>query len=314
MSIIMLLPAYKSYIWGGNKLKKDFGMKSDEPVIAEAWELSCHPDGQSVIRSGMRSGETLRSFIEEEGPGVLGRNCERFRDFPILIKLIDANDALSVQVHPDDAFARKYENQYGKTEMWYVIDCEPGATLYFGFKRRVSKDEFRSHIEDGTLIDILNEVPVRKGDTFFIEAGTVHAIGKGIVIAEIQQNSNVTYRVYDYGRVDAEGNLRELHIDKALECATLGPAKTETDFGGHLASCGCFTVDCFSINSETVRETAGTDSFRCILVTDGEGEIRCGGEKERLNKGDCAFITAGSGEYEVSGNLTFLRTYVPEQK
>ncbi len=311
MSILMLSPACKSYIWGGTKLKKEFHKQSKDATIAETWELSCHKDGPSIIKDGPDAGKTLKEYIDEKGPNVLGANCARFEEFPILIKLIDARDELSVQVHPDNAFAKKHEHQYGKTEMWYVIDCEPGAFLYFGLKRKVSKDEFLRHIEANTLGEILNAVPVHKGDTFFIAAGTIHAIGKGIVIAEIQQNSNVTYRVYDYGRRGADGKTRELHVDKALACAKLEPPHISYTFGGHLAQCDCFIVDRFSVQSGTMQGNAGTESFQSLLVTDGEGELCCNGEKKHLRKGDCVFLEAGSGLYTVTGSLTFLRTFIP---
>lgn len=248
MSILRLSPACKSYLWGGNKLKKEFHKSFSGPILAETWELSCHPDGPSTIVSGVHKGQTLREYLTEAGSQALGTNCARFEDFPILIKLIDASKELSVQVHPNNAYAKKNEHQYGKTEMWYVIDCEPGAFLYYGLKKHVSKEEFRQHIADNTLDQILNAVSVHKGDTFFIAAGTIHAIGKGIVIAEIQQNSNVTYRVYDYGRIGADGKPRDLHVDKALDVAHLEPPHMDYSFGGHLAqvwAAALFLADVF---------------------------------------------------------------------
>lgn len=205
MAIVKLKPAFKDYIWGGKKLVEEYGKEFQGERLAESWELSCHPDGESVIASGEYAGKTLSAYIREKGFGILGRNCRRFSDFPILIKLIDAHDNLSVQVHPDNGYALRNEGQYGKTEMWYIVDCEPGAFLYYGFSRPVSEEEFRRRIADNTLLEVLNRVDVQKGDVLFIESGTIHAIGKGIVIAEIQQNSNITYRVYDYGRVGADG-------------------------------------------------------------------------------------------------------------
>ncbi len=311
MPIFKLSPAFKSYIWGGDRLKKEFHKSFFGPILAESWELSCHPDGPSMIASGEYAGRSLPDYLAEQGTQELGTNCERFADFPVLIKLIDARQDLSVQVHPSDAYARSHENQNGKTEMWYVIDCEPGAFLYMGLKKRISKEEFRRHIEENTLDQILNPVPVHKGDMFFIEAGTIHAIGKGIVIAEIQQNSNVTYRVYDYGRVGADGKPRELHIEKALEVARLEPPCVNSRFGGHLAQCEYFTVDRFDMQSGTIQGIVGTDSFHSLLVVDGEGEVVCGEEKQPVRKGDCLFLSAGSGAYTVTGSLTMLRTSIP---
>ena len=217
-----LIPPIKDYIWGGTKLREEFGKESGLERLAESWELSCHKDGVSVISGGEFDGMTLSEFVEEH-PEALGKNCGRFEFFPVLIKLIDARDDLSVQVHPDDDYAMRVEGGYGKTEVWYVIDCEEGAELIYGFAEETDSDTFRRAIEEGTLLDIVNRVPVKKGDVFFIEAGTLHAIGKGILIAEIQQNSNTTYRVYDYGRLGADGKPRELHIDKALDVTRCTP-------------------------------------------------------------------------------------------
>ena len=205
MALLKLKPSFKDYLWGGHRLVDDYQKEYDGAILAESWELSCHPDGPSYIVNGEHAGKTLREFIETEGKEVLGTNCERFEDFPILAKFIDARDSLSIQVHPDDAYALKYEGQYGKTEMWYVMDCEPGAYLYYGFNREVSAEEFAERIEKETLEEVLYKVEVHKGDVLFIEARTLHAICKGILIAEIQQNSNLTYRIYDYGRVGADG-------------------------------------------------------------------------------------------------------------
>ena len=214
MALLKLKPSFKDYLWGGHRLVDHYYKEYDGEILAESWELSCHPDGPSYIANGTYTGMTLRQFIEKEGKEVLGTNCAKFEDFPILAKFIDARDHLSIQVHPDNSYALQNEGQYGKTEMWFVMDCEPGSYLYFGFQKEISKEEFAERIANDTLTEVLNKVEVQKGDSFFIEAGTLHAIGKGILIAEIQQNSNLTYRVYDYNRKDAQGNTRELHIDK----------------------------------------------------------------------------------------------------
>lgn len=311
MAIIKLSPACKSYLWGGNRLKTEFNKSYSGSVLAETWELSCHPDGASTIVSGEYAGKTLSEYLKIAGNDVLGTNCSRFDDFPILIKLIEAQKPLSVQVHPNNAYAKKHEHQFGKTEMWYVIDCEPDAFLYYGLKKTVTKEEFRKHIENNTLDEILNAVKVHKGDMFFIPSGTIHAIGKGIVIAEIQQNSNVTYRVYDYGRVGADGKPRELHIDKALDVAKLEKANTNLDFKGHLAQSDCFTVDKFSVQCGTVQGNVGADSFQSLLVVDGEGELICDNEKQIIKKGDSIFLPAGSGKFSVTGSFTLLRTSIP---
>lgn len=213
MNTIELKPACKDYLWGGEKLRDNYGIDSPLHPLAEAWMLSCHPDGPNMVVSGPHAGKTFPAYIEAVGRGCLGADCEAFSDFPILIKLIDAKGDLSIQVHPSDDYALAHEHQLGKTEAWYVMDCDEGATLYYGFRHQIGKEELARRAQDGTLTDVLNAVPVEKGDLFFIPSGTIHAIRKGILVAEIQENSNVTYRVYDYGRTGADGKPRQLHLD-----------------------------------------------------------------------------------------------------
>lgn len=209
----------------------EFGKEYDGDKLAETWELSCHPDGPSYVANGEYAGETLSEYILMEGKKVTGTHSRHYSQFPLLIKFIDAKDDLSIQVHPDDEYAMKNEGQYGKTEMWYIVDCEEGASLYYGFSREVSKAEFEERIKNKTLLEVLNKVEVHKGDVLFIEPGTIHAIGKGNLIAEIQENSNVTYRVYDYGRKDANGKERDLHIEKALQVTKRVPILRKKSFG-----------------------------------------------------------------------------------
>lgn len=301
MNILKLTPSCKDYLWGGSRLRSDFGIKSDLNPLAEAWVLSCHPDGPSYLPDGT----TLAEYIAAH-PGCLGTDCEKFEQFPILIKFIDAKNNLSIQVHPSNEYALKNEHQYGKTEMWYVLDCEPGAYLYYGFDREISKEEFQERIKNNTLTEVLNAVPVHKGDCFFIPSGTLHAICKGIVIAEVQQNSNVTYRVYDYGRVGADGKPRALHVERALD-VTLRTLPVKHDFGSHLAQCEYFTVDA---RNGAFEGTADEKSFVSLLITDGEGELICGGETVAVKKGDSFFLPAGSGSYTVHGTCQTLSTRV----
>ena len=202
-------------------------------------------------------------------PGCLGTDCDKFEQFPILTKFIDAKNNLSIQVHPSNDYALKNEHQYGKTEMWYVLDCEPGAYLYYGFDHEISKAEFEERIKNNTLTEVLNAVPVHKGDCFFIPSGTLHAICKGIVIAEVQQNSNVTYRVYDYGRVGADGKPRALHVAKALD-VTLRTPPVKHDFGSHLAQCEYFTVDA---RKGAFADAVDEKSFVSLLITEGRGHL-----------------------------------------
>ncbi len=307
MEILKLKPAYKDYIWGGTKLKTSYNKKFEGGRLAECWELSCHPDGPSVIGDGEFKGRTLREYIEKKGKSVLGSNCLIFDDFPILIKFIDAKDNLSIQVHPNNIYALENENQYGKTEAWYVLEAEPGAFLYYGFKYEISKDEFRRRVNEGTLTEVLNAVPVKKGDSFYIPAGTIHAIGKDIVIAEIQQSSNVTYRVYDYGRIGLDGRPRELHIDKAIEVTRLMPPEKKYNFGGHLIRSLYFTID---IIEAPYSGFCDDESFTSVLVTEGSGKLESSESSLEIQKGDSLFIPAGIGKYMVSGNAKALQTRI----
>lgn len=321
MKAIKLNPAFKDYLWGGTKLRDEYGKKCDLDKVAESWELSCHKDGCSVVADGEYAGLTLPQYIEKAGKAVLGTDCEKFEYFPILIKLIDAKQNLSVQVHPDNDYAMRVEGEYGKTEMWYVVDCEPGTGLLYGFKHEISKEEFRRRIEDNTLLEVTNRVEVHPGDVFFIEAGTLHAIGEGILIAEIQQNSNTTYRVYDYGRVGADGKPRQLHIEKAIDVTRLAPAtrpcgrpqaKPEAFDGGSvlpLASCDYFTVKEMEVTSHAAL-MADEKSFHSLLLLDGSLTLSMGGEKLEMEKGASVFVPAGSGAYTLTGKGRLILTTV----
>ena len=317
MSILKLKPACKDYIWGGHRLVDEYGVDYDGPVLAEAWELSCHKDGPSIIEGGEYSGKTLTEYIDIVGREVLGTHCRRFREFPILTKFIDAKDNLSIQVHPSNAYALQHEGQYGKTEMWYIIDAEPGAFLYYGFKREVTKEEFEERIKDNTLLGVLNAVEVHKGDTIFIESGTLHAIGKGILLAEIQQNSNVTYRIYDYGRVGADGKKRDLHIEKALAVTNRIPIVRNGSIDyPHIADCDYFTVDKLNLDGKLTYRVQGTvydTSFLSILILDGQGIISCKGEKVNYKKGDSIFLPANSGDWQIEGTCDALLTTIRDK-
>ena len=254
---LLLEPAFKDYIWGGNRLKTDFGKDTDMTPLAESWELSCHPDGPAVIKNGKWAGRTLAEYLKAH-PQHLRAEADGNTEFPLLIKLIDAQRALSIQVHPNDEYARREENSFGKTEMWYVVDAEPDAGIYYGFKKEISREQMEEAIKANTLTDELNWVNAKKGDVFFIPAGTVHAIGAGLLIAEVQQSSNLTYRVYDYGRLGADGKPRQLHIKKALDVALreppvhpVGPTKpAEQVEGGEIQSLVC--CDRFDVSTVTV--------------------------------------------------------------
>ena len=315
---LLLKPSIKDYLWGGTKLKTEYGYQTDCDIAAEAWVLSCHKDGADVVRNGEYAGKTLADVLAIWGNDALGSRAAAFAYFPLLIKLIDAKQKLSVQVHPDDDYALSHEGEYGKTEMWYVVDCEEGAQLIYGFDREVSKEELERRIKDNTLTEICNFVPVHKGDVFFIEAGTLHAIGEGILIAEVQQNSNTTYRVSDYGRLGADGKPRPLHIEKAVEVTKrqkpaipygkVGKTVT-TDYGTvrDLAACPFFTAKVIGLNGTfSCKEE---DSFLSLLIL--EGNARLEGETETLTvqKGDSVFVPARE-KVQISGNAEILYSYV----
>lgn len=301
---LLLKPVIKDYIWGGTRLKTEFGFKTDKDIAAEGWMLSCHKDGTNTVLNGVYEGKPLDEVLTLWG----------LKDkFPILIKLIDAKDRLSVQVHPDNKYALENEGEFGKTEMWYVVDCEDGAQLIYGFKYKISKDEFEKRIKDNTLDEVMNYVPVKKGDVFFIKSGTLHAIGKGILIAEIQQNSNTTYRVSDYGRLGADGKPRELHIQKAVDVTlTDKPTVPYGDVGEtnnyeygterQLAACEYFKTAKLDLEGE--REINTENGFVSLLVLSGEINVKYDSGVVKAQKGGSIFIPQGlkvllSGRAEV---------------
>ena len=321
MGVYKLEPACKDYLWGGNRLRENFHIQDEKNPLAEAWVLSCHKDGESMLVLSPSERVSLPAFLRNN-PSFSGSLAEKFPVFPVLIKLIDAKLPLSVQVHPDDAYAEKREGGLGKTEMWLILEREEGAFLYYGFKKEYTKEEVRAAIEGQYLTDYLEKVPVEKGDVFFIPAGTVHAIGAGIVIAEIQENSNLTYRVYDYGRKDKNGKERELHIAKALDvmhCTPAGRGKTvdEEISGGcrRLASCPYFTVDrAFLREGEKLIKSVGKESFLSAILLNGQGKVQeeAGGRELSAEKGNSFFIPAGSGDVSFFGDGEWLFTYLSE--
>lgn len=318
MKIEKLTPAFKDYLWGGTKLRDVYHKPCDLEKAAESWELSTHPAGQSRLAGGEWDGMELGAYFAAN-PQVLGEHCQAFGSFPVLIKFIDALQPLSIQVHPSDGYALEVEHEYGKTEMWYVMDCEPGAFLYFGVNRQLDREELRRRIADNTVEEVLNRVEVHPGDVFFIESGTIHAIGAGILICEIQQNSNCTYRVYDYGRVGADGQPRELHVEKALAVSRLTPSDTADRQGApravpggeitRLASCKYFTTDRVKAESTLTLE-AGPESFLSLIVMEGSGRVKGPENTVDFQPGDSLFVPAASGRIEVSGPCTLAVTQV----
>lgn len=320
---IMLIPASKDYLWGGSRLNDEYNLGLPVYPLAEAWVCSTHPAGVSSLSIGEGLTELLATHPEFLGTHPLSITNGR-AELPILIKLIDAKKDLSVQVHPDDEYA-KTEGQWGKTEMWYVLSARPGSELIYGFNRDVTAEQVRSAIENGTIGEYLNHIHVHKDDLFFVEPGTVHAIGAGILLAEIQQSSNLTYRLYDYDRVDKNGKKRELHIDKALDVAKLTSSAMPRQpmrvlkYGAGCASelltrCKYFQVERLLLNTES-RKLAefqtGKNSFHALLCTDGCGNISgegLDGEGFNLNffKGDCVFVPAESIPLKLHGRAQLL--------
>lgn len=315
---LLLKAPIKDYLWGGQRLIDEFGFETESEKAAEAWMLSCHKDGDSIVKNGEFTGLTLQQTIEVWGEKSLGKKAADFTYFPILIKLIDAKDRLSVQVHPNDEYALANEGEYGKTEMWYVVDCDDDAKLIYGFNQDISQGEFLERINNNNLAPVCNFVPVKKGDVFFIEAGTMHAIGKGILIAEVQQNSNTTYRVSDYGRLGADGKPRQLHIKQAVEVTkTHKPTKPYGNVGDvtlypfgtvrELASCEYFTTELISLDGNV--GLYDNDSFMSVLILDGEVTLSYTGGMMKLKKGDSVFIPA-SLKTRLVGTAEILYTHM----
>lgn len=317
MEPFLLKPACKDSIWGGTKLKTKFHKEHAKDVISESWELSVHPAGQSLADSGPYKGTPLADLAND--PAVLGSHAAAFPAFPLMIKWIDSQKPLSIQVHPDNDYAMAHEQDMGKTEMWYIIECEPGAYLYYGFQKKISKEEFRRRIEENSLLEVVKKVPVQKGDVFFIPSGTLHAIGPGILLAEVQQSSNVTYRIYDYGRLDADGKPRQLHVEKALDVTKrepalpVAPVPIPLDFPEDrlLACCPYFAVVQKKIAAP--RSFVGdSSSFHALMCVEGEGSLRSAKESFAIPAGATVFVPAESGSYTLSGQMTLLDVFVPD--
>ena len=298
MKIQKLYPECKDYVWGGNRLREKYGKVSDKFPLAESWELSFHNDGLTKISDG-------RTLMEAVTENELGERVKKIGRFPVLIKFIDAKDDLSVQVHPSDEYAIANENSLGKTEMWYIVEADEGAGIYLGFKRDVTREEFEEAILENRLTELLNFYEVKPGECYFIPAGTIHAIGKGCLICEIQQNSNLTYRVYDYGRRDKFGRERELHIDKAKKVTRLERFIPKSFDDGILGSCEYFTANRVRVCDKTLI-CAGEDSFNAVTCVQGAGKI----DGEPVRCGDTFFVPAGYGEYSLSGNMELIITRV----
>ena len=321
MAILKLKPSGKDYIWGGHKLVDNYGKEMTGDRLAETWELSCHPDGPSFVANGEDAGKTLRQYIEEHGKKVLGTNCERFEDFPILTKFIDAQDNLSIQVHPDNEYALKNEGQYGKTEMWYVVDADKGAKLRSGFSEQITPKEYKERVLNNTITDVLQEYEIKPGDVFFLPAGRVHSIGAGAFIAEIQQTSDITYRIYDFNRKDANGKTRELHTDLAREAINyevLDDYRTKyeavKDEPVELVACPYFTTSVYDMTEEISCDYSELDSFVIFICMEGACRIKDNeGNELKVGAGESILLPATTQDVTITpeaGNVKLLETYV----
>ena len=304
---LFLEPAFKDRIWGGERLKTEFGYKIPSPTTGECWGISAHPNGPSTVKNGELAGKTL---IE-----VWDQHRELFGDydseqFPLLTKILDAKTDLSVQVHPDDTYAREVEHvPYGKTECWYIIDCDEGAEIIFGHHAE-SPEEFRILVNEGKWDQLLNKVKVKPGDFFYVESGTIHAIGGGILILESQQSSDITYRVYDYDRTDADGNKRELHIEPSIEVTHYPHQTPETTYKiaqysqakiTELVEADYFTVDHWDIRGK--YDLTMDQPFLLVSVLNGEGTLITDEKENTITKGDHFIIPATVSAVQLIGQL-----------
>lgn len=310
--MFLLTPAYKQYLWGGTTLSERFGKDASLPLIAESWELSVHPDGPSRIASGPDCGRTLRDYLLEH-PTCAGGAPED--PLPVLIKLIDAQKPLSVQVHPDDAYAYRNAGERGKTELWHILEAKSGAFLYLGLNREIARAELSRRIADGTVEEVLRRIPVQAGESYYVPAGMLHAIGAGIVLYEIQESSNQTYRVYDYGRLDAAGKPRPLHIESALAVARLSPSDTtppgQSDWQAAqgaeartIVRCPHFTLREIALSGRT-EVSASAGDFLHLLCVSGRAQAAQGAERLLLSRGEGLFLPAGEG-VALEGNARLI--------
>lgn len=315
MEIMKLIPTGKDYIWGGTRFRDEYGKKIDLTPLAESWECSVHPDGPSFVANGRYKGKTLSEVLEAH-PNYIGTKADG--KLPILAKFIDAKQDLSIQVHPDDEYAKQHEGDNGKTEMWYIIDADEGASLIYGFKHKVTKEILEQAVEKGELDKHLQKVEVHKGDLYFIPAGTVHGIGKGILLAEIQESSNVTYRVYDYDRVDKDGNKRQLHFDKAIQVMNMDVApdiKQKKRLVKYYPGCSReLLCRCKYFETEKMQVTKGfsffvlDNSFQVLMCLDGYGQVEVDNYKPvTFSKGETVFLPAGMGRCLIIGETTVLK-------
>ena len=309
----------KTALWAGTKLKDEFNKVTDLNTVSESWELTVRQNEMATVTNGEAAGLTLKEYFDACGYDCVCKGFSASDRFPLLVKLIDADDMLSVQVHPDDEYSSRVEGDSGKTEMWYIVDAKEGATLVYGLADGVSTEDFARAVTEGRIGEVMHHVPVKKGETYFIPAGMLHAIGAGILVAEIQQNSDITYRVYDFDRVGADGKLRELHVDKALsvtrpfsdeEVGAIRFSDAKRAMAGEaLASCEFFGASRLTLDGKT-QLAVGADSFLSLICIDGECAITFEGESYPIVKGDSYFLPAGMGAFTLDGTATLILSRV----
>lgn len=310
-------PILKERIWGGTKLKTVLNKPITSEITGESWELSTVQGDISCVANGEWKGKLLSELIDEFPEAILGTDVyKRFgKQFPLLFKYLDAREDLSIQVHPNDALAKKRHNSFGKTEMWYIMQADADASIIVGFKENSNAESYLEHLKNNTLLSLLDEVKVKPGDVFFLETGTVHAIGAGMVVAEIQQTSDITYRIYDFDRKDAQGNTRELHVDLALDAINYQKVETKKEYdkkqnvSNPAVDCTYFTTNFIPLNGEMTVSKNG-NSFTVFMCVDGDFEMEANGRTYRYQKGDTVLIPASIVNFYLNGKASVLEIYI----
>jgi len=310
-------PILKDRIWGGEKLKTMLNKSITSKITGESWELSTVEGDVSVVSNGDLKGKSLMELIDETPNEILGTEVyKRFgKQFPLLFKYLDAREDLSIQVHPNDKLAKERHNSFGKTEMWFVTQADADARIIVGFKENSSKEEYLKHLHDNTLVSILDDVKAKAGDVFFLETGTVHAIGAGLVVAEIQQTSDITYRLYDFDRVDAQGNKRELHVDLALDAINYNKVETQkkyetkTNTSNVVVDCPYFTTNFIPLEDKIEAAKSG-ETFTVYMCIEGSFEIEYDGFKQTYIKGDTVLVPAAIKAFTLNGKASILEIYI----
>lgn len=315
---LVFKPIVKDRIWGGEKLRTLLNKEITTQTAGESWEISTVPGDVSVVANGKFLGVSLNELLLKFPKEILGANVyERFgNEFPLLFKFLDAKEDLSIQLHPNDALAKKRHNSFGKTEMWYVMQADEGAEIIVGFKKKSSATEYLHHLEQKSLVSILNKMPVKQGDVFFLETGTVHAIGAGVMLAEIQQTSDITYRIYDWDRVDTQGNSRELHIEQALDAITYDEVaaqrkyETKPNTRNQAVHCPYFTTNVIPLDGK-MKFNKEDDSFTVLVCTEGEFYLVTDSFiKHSFKKGDTVLVPAALSDFELVGKATLLEIFI----